>query len=110
VGIGFGTIDMPQGRCPGHLVLRAGQHYLLDAPINQASRPAISNSPDGSIIRYEPDPADNGYLASPAWSLRPGIEEAACREILARLYNDGGLPRSRSTCAAHRPQSAHRRY
>jgi len=58
---------------------------------------AIPNSPDGSIIRYEPDPANDGYLASPAWSLRPGIEEAAYREILALLYNDCGLPRSRGT-------------
>jgi len=122
VGIGFGIADMPHGRWPGHLVVHAGQHYLFDATINQASRPArgiempdlllldevplafwrgqgaaISNSPDGSIIRYEPDPANHGYLASPAWSLRPGIEENAYRDIVALLQTKGGLPRSRGT-------------
>jgi len=117
VGIGFGAPGMPDGRWPGHLVLRAGIHYLLDATIGQGSRPArgiqlpdllflddvslvfwrgegavVANSPDGSIIRYEPEPANTGYLSSPGWSLRPGIEESAYRDILVLLHRSG-LPK-----------------
>ena len=117
VGVGFATQGMPAGRWPGHLVVRAGLHYLFDATIAQASRPsrgiqmpdilflddvslgfwrgedvAISQAPDGSVIRYEPDPGNTGYLDSPAWSLRPGIEEAAYQEILA-LLQANGLPK-----------------
>jgi len=120
VGIGFGTSDMPPDRWPGHLVVRAGHHYLFDATIGQASRPArgihmpdllllddvplefwrgqgaaITQSPDGSVIRYEPDPANAGYLTSPGWRLRPQIEQAAYREILALLQASGGLPAAR---------------
>jgi len=116
LGLGFGVPGMPPDKWPGHLVVRAGIHYLFDATISQASRPArgirmpevllmdnvplefwrgheaaIAESPDGSIIRYEPDPANTGYLASPAWSLRPGIEAAAYRDILALLVTAGGL-------------------
>jgi len=116
VGIGFGVPNMPPDRWAGHLVLRAGLHYLLDATISQASRPArgihmpdvvllddvplafwrgegfaVSGSPDGSVIRYEPDIGNTGYLQSPAWELRPGIEAAAYRDILALLATAGGL-------------------
>jgi hypothetical protein len=120
VGIGFGVPGMPPDRWPGHLVLRAGKHYLLDATISQASRPArgirmpemafldsvplefwrgqgvaISESPDGSMIRYEPDPSNTSYLTSPAWRLRPDREECAFIEILEVLRTNGGLPAAR---------------
>ena len=110
VGLGFGGIDMPKDGWPGHLVLRAGQDHLLDSTIGQASRPSrgihmpemlvlhdvperfwrgrdviVREMPDGSIVRYEPRPRNNGYLGSPGWQLRPGIEEAAYREIIAAL-------------------------
>jgi len=110
VGVGFGTIQMPKDGWPGHLVLRVGQDHLLDATIGQASRPSrgihmpemlalhdvperfwrercviVREMPDGSIVRYEPTPRNNGYLSSPGWQLRPGIEEAAYREIMAAL-------------------------
>lgn len=100
----------------GNLVLRAGLHYLFDATISQASRPAggihmpdivllddvplafwrgegfaASESPDGSIIRYEPNITNTGYLQSPAWALRRGIEAAAYSEIIALLTTVGGL-------------------
>lgn len=120
VGIGFGVPGMPPDRWPGHLVLRAGKHYLLDATISQASRPArgirmpemvfldsiplefwrgqgaaMSELPDGSLIRYEPDPLNTGYLTSPAWRLRPHVEEGAFVEILELLRTSGGLPAAR---------------
>jgi hypothetical protein len=110
VGIGFGTIGMPKESWPGHLVLRVGHDHFLDATISQASRPArgirmpdmlvvsdvpvefwrgkeavVRQTPDGSVVRYEPDPSNNGYIGSPAWSLRPGVEEAAYRDIMALL-------------------------
>jgi len=40
LGLGFGVPGMPPDKWPGHLVVRAGIHYLFDATISQASRPA----------------------------------------------------------------------
>ena len=38
---------MPASRWPGHLVVRAGVHYVFDATIGEASRPARGiNLPD----------------------------------------------------------------
>ena len=115
VGVGFGSIHMPKDGWPGHLVLRAGHDRLLDATISQASRPArgihmpdmlvvedvparfwrgrgvvVREIPDGSIVRYEPNAKNNGYIASPGWSLRPHAEGAAYQEIMALLQAGGG--------------------
>jgi len=98
-------------RRPWHAAI----HHLFAATIGQASRPArgirvpevllmdnvplefwrgheaaIAESHDGSIIRYEPDPSNTGYLGSPAWSQRPRIEDAAYRDIKALLTTISG--------------------
>ena len=120
VGIGYGTPEMDATRWPGHLVLRAGRSYLIDATISQASRPArgiampdmlvidavppefwrghgivTADTPDGSWLRYEPDLGNTYYLHSPGWALRPGVEAAAYQEILLLLQTSGGLPATR---------------
>jgi len=117
VGIGFGAPGMAADRWPGHLVIQAGKHYMLDATVDQASRPArgiclpemvlldsvpldfwrgggaaVTTSPDGSAIRYEPDPANTSYRDSPGWQLRPHVEGAVFEEILWLLQRKGGLP------------------
>jgi hypothetical protein len=104
-----GESIFPRTPGPAIFVLQAGDN-LLDATISQASRPAscvrlpdmlvVPNVPDtfchrdkailhqtrdGSMVRYEPHPKNNGYIASPRWRLRPGIEEAANQEIMELL-------------------------
>lgn len=88
VGIGFGT-GQP-GKWAGHLVIIAEKQYLIDLSIDQASRPLYNMSfeplavrvdekflsgsvplvfkyEDG-IIKIEPLPGNDGYLASPDWT------------------------------------------
>ena len=109
VGIGYFHAGMPPDAWLGHLVLRAGPH-LLDATISQASRPekgielpqmlVVENVPedfwrgllnittvgaDGCVVQYEPQPRYNGYMTTPGWSFRGGIEAAAHRQIMGRI-------------------------
>ena len=118
VGIGYGSIDLPRDKWPGHLVLRAAGSCLIDATISQASRPQyemklphmmlvrgapeafwraeelLSADINGCLAAYESKPRDTSYLGSPAWAGRSHIEGAAADAICARL---------RTACAGWRP-------
>lgn len=114
VGIGYFHLGLPPDAWLGHLVLRAGPH-LLDATISQASRPekglvlpemlVVENVPadfwrglvnittvnaNGSTVQYEPQPRNQGYMATPGWSFRGGIEAAAHQEIMGLFARANG--------------------
>lgn len=108
VGVGYGDSDDNVG----HLVTLVETTWLVDASLDQAHRPhkgIVLDEPlvmpierytsdtfsfindDGVVLRYDAEPADTRYLASPDWTVRQRTEYGVRQAVAQfRQYKKGG--------------------